>query len=85
MESELNRRTLELDWSELKGTARSSVTHIGSGLAGSLRKWGIGLAPVLGFFLVRRWVSSKGLFVKGMLLWQTVKRVQSFWQFMKKS
>jgi hypothetical protein len=85
MESELNRRTLELDWGELKVTARSSVTHIGSGLAGSIRKWGIGLAPVIGFFLVRRWISSKGLFVKGMLLWQTVKRVQNFWQFIKKS
>jgi hypothetical protein len=85
MESELNRRNLELDWSELKGSARSSVSNLGSGLAGSIRPWAMGLAPILGFLLIRRWRSSKGLFVKAMLLWQTAKRVLKIWQFMKKS
>lgn len=84
MESELNRRSLALDWSELKGSARSSVSHLGSGLTGTVQKWAVGLAPVLGFVLVRRWFRSKGLLVKGMMLWQTIKRVQSFWRFMNK-
>ena len=85
MESELNRRTLDLDWSELKGSARSSVSHLGSGLAGSIRPWAMSLAPILGFLLIRRWSSSKGYLVKGMLLWQTAKRVLKIWHYMKKS
>jgi len=85
MESELNRRTLRLDWGGLKGSARSSVTHLGAGLTGSIRPWAMGLAPILGFMLIRRWRFSKGLLVKGLLVWQTAKRVLKIWQFMKKS
>jgi hypothetical protein len=85
MESELNRRALGLDWGEIKSSARSSVSHLGSGLAGSIRPWTLVLAPVLGFLLFRRWHSSKGFFFKGLFLWQTVRRVLKVWQFVKKS
>lgn len=85
MESELNRRTLALDLAEIKSTARSSVLHLGSGLAGSIRPWTLVLAPVLGFLLIRRWRSSKGFFSKGLFLWQTVKRALKVWRFVKKS
>jgi hypothetical protein len=85
MESELNRRALGLDWGEIKSSARSSVSHLGSGLAGSIRPWAWGLAPILGFLLIRRWRSSKGFIVKGMFLWQTARRLLKIWRFVKKS
>lgn len=85
MESELNRRSLALDWTELKGSARSSVSHLGSSLTDTIRPWAYRLAPILGFLLIRRWGSSKGFIVKGMLLWQSAKRLLKIWQFMKKS
>jgi hypothetical protein len=81
LESEINRRVLTLEWSQLK-TSFNWTQSVMQKFKSPSPAW-LWLAPLAGFFLAKRFRSQNGWFGNALFLWRIGRRILSIWHSLK--
>ena len=81
LESERQRRTLELQWQGLK--ASLSWRRTGIEFVQSLQPLWVVLAPMAGLFLGRQWRSRVGWWRQALFVWRLGKKIYLAWTFLR--
>ncbi len=80
-ESSVNRHLLITQWDELR--RHVTLGHRGPEVARTIRPGLILLAPLLGFFLVRRWRSAESLWHKALMLYRVAQKAWKVWDYLR--
>lgn len=81
-QSDLNRHLLGMEWIQFKNRVTSYRPRLPSTIPlGSLA---LLAAPVAGYLLIRRLRFTRGLWLKGLVLWQLTQRVRGILAFLRR-
>lgn len=81
-QSDLNRHLLGIEWLQFKDRISSCRPRMPSHLP--IGRAAVLAAPVLGFLLIRRLRFARGIWLKGLLLWQLMQRVRGILGFIRR-